>query len=100
MAKKATTDELLAQFDDLGAPTDSKSKVAEKTIDESDPLAGLEQDLAPRSRPHTPRVGTASPRKSVEVPRKSAEVPRSTEPRKSTDSARREVKSETSEEGK
>lgn len=81
MAKKATNDELLAQFDDLDAPpaapaVKSRPNTTGPAAAADDALADIEKDLAHRSRPHTPRVGTTSPRKSADVARTSVESTR------------------------
>lgn len=100
---KPTSDELLAQFDDLGVdstadqPTSKPATTATTAQTEDDILAELDNlaSQRPSSGPGTPRLSTNESRPSVKSPKPTAATPstgRSSEekpvPRKSTESAR------------
>ncbi|KAE8371801.1 maintenance of telomere capping protein 1 [Aspergillus bertholletiae] len=100
---KPTSDELLAQFDDLGVdstadqPTSKPAATATTAQTEDDILAELDNlaSQRPSSGPGTPRISTNEPRPAIKSPNPAAATPstgRSSEekpmPRKSTESAR------------
>lgn len=100
---KPTSDELLAQFDDLGVdstadqPTSKPATTATTAQTEDDILAELDNlaSQRPSSGPGTPRLSTNEPRPAIKSPKPAATTPstgRSSEdkpaPRKSTESAR------------
>ncbi|KAB8214058.1 maintenance of telomere capping protein 1 [Aspergillus novoparasiticus] len=100
---KPTSDELLAQFDDLGVdstadqPASKPATTATTAQTEDDILAELDNlaSQRPSSGPGTPRLSTNEPRPAVKSPKPAAATPstgRSSEdkpaPRKSTESAR------------
>lgn len=85
-APKPTSDELLAQFDDLGL--DKSGNKTSKAIVSDNAKGGQEDILAeldhlatqrPASGPGTPRLSSDKPRPSTRSPRPSATIDRSTE---------------------
>jgi hypothetical protein len=83
---KPTSDELLAQFDDLGLGK-SENKTSKPTV--SDNAKGGQEDILaeldhlatqrPASGPGTPRLSSDKPRPSTRSPRPSATIERTTE---------------------
>ena len=109
-AAKPTSDELLAQFDDLGldksgnkttksAATDAKGGQEEDILAELDHLAAQR----PASGPGTPRLSIDKPRSSTRSPRPSATIDRPTEdkaPVRQSEETGRSSRAETKEQPK
>ncbi|OQE38905.1 hypothetical protein PENCOP_c007G05450 [Penicillium coprophilum] len=86
-ATKPTSDELLAQFDDLGL--DKSGNKTSKAIAASENVKGGQEDILaeldhlatqrPASGPGTPRLSADKPRSSTRSPRPSATIDRPTE---------------------